>query len=55
MRGYQQSSREGVYGRPQGSYVEKAMMRPTTLGAPVIDITPKHFTEYNSVEVHASV
>jgi hypothetical protein len=55
MRGYQQSSREGVYGRPQGSYVEKAMMRPTTLGAPVIDITPRHFTEYNDLEVHASV
>lgn len=39
MRGYMQDHQ--FAGRPQGTYVEKAMLRPTQLGAPIIYIRPK--------------
>lgn len=53
MKGYQQGSR--VAGRAQGSYVEKAMMRPTAIGAPVIRITPEWEHGYTKLKIEATV
>lgn len=39
MRGYVEGRREGL--TPAGTYVEKGMMRPVSLGAPVITVTPR--------------
>ncbi|KKM74107.1 hypothetical protein LCGC14_1403780 [marine sediment metagenome] len=40
MKGYTVGSQRG--GRPQGSYVEKAMMSPTNLGGVLIKVRPVH-------------
>lgn len=53
MRGYQQGSQYS--GRAQGSYVEKAMYRPTAIGGPVITVTPRHHSEYNDLQIQCSV
>ena len=45
MRGYQR-------GRPQGTYVEKAMMRPTALGSVTVYITPTRRHDYNELDIH---
>jgi hypothetical protein len=42
MKGYEQGSRKA--GRAQGSYVEKAMMNPTTMGGVLISMDPRRFT-----------
>jgi len=39
MRGYLEGSEMG--GRPAGSYVEQAFLKPVSLGAPVLTMTPK--------------
>lgn len=39
MKGYIEGRTEGF--TPRGSYVEKGMMRPVSLGAPVITVTPR--------------
>ena len=39
MKGYVEGRQEGL--TPRGTYVEKGMMRPVSLGAPVITITPR--------------
>ena len=39
MKGYVEGRREGS--TPAGTYVEKGMMRPVSLGAPVITVTPR--------------
>jgi hypothetical protein len=54
MRGYQQGST--FAGRAQGSYVEKAMMRPTAIGGALITITPRRAAEgrYSDVDIFVS-
>ena len=39
MKAYDQSAKRA--GRAQGSYVEKAMMKPVTLGGVLISLTPQ--------------
>ena len=41
LKGYEHGSTDPA-GNPAGSYVEKGMMTPTTLGCPLISIEPKH-------------
>lgn len=53
MRGYQMGGKYA--GRAQGSYVEKGMMRPSSIGGVIITVTPKHRSEYNELDIHASV
>lgn len=53
MKGYTQGSKVG--NRAQGSYVEKAMMRPTAIGAPVIRITPEWEHGYTKLKIEATV
>ena len=55
MRGYAVGSRIGSRGRAQGSYVEKAMMRPTAIGGPLIYITPRHKHGYAELDIKVSV
>jgi len=40
MKGYVEGRKEGEV--PRGTYVEKGMMRPVSLGAPVITVTPRY-------------
>jgi hypothetical protein len=53
MQGYNQGST--VAGRPNGSYVEKGMMRPTALGGALITVTPRHKTDFNELDIKCSV
>lgn len=44
---YTVSSTNGMTGRPEGGYAEKAAYRPTSVGAPMVRVTPKvHDTSY---------
>lgn len=51
LRGYTEGSTVGA--RPGGSYVERAMMPPLSIGAPIIHLMPTHkqYTDYVRVEV----
>jgi hypothetical protein len=55
MKGYEQGSRKG--GRAQGSYVERAMMNPTTMGGVLIGLEPRRVTKLKKrvTEVHIEV
>lgn len=53
MQGYTQGSK--IAGRASGSYVERAMMRPTAIGAPIIRVTPERCEDYNRVRISATV
>lgn len=53
MTGYTQDSR--FNGRAAGSYVERGMMRPSAIGAPIITIEPRHKERYNDLSLHCSV
>jgi len=52
-QGYKQGSSLG--GRAQGSYVEKALMAPVALGAPVVTITPEHTRKEDKLDIHVSL
>lgn len=52
-RGYTVGSKRS--GRAQGSYVEKAMMPPTNLGAPVIYIRPVHAEHEDRLDMNISL
>jgi len=53
MRGYTVGSRYG--GRAQGSYVEKASMPPTNLGAPVIYVRPVYTLDEDRLDMNISL
>lgn len=55
MKGYEQGSKSS--GRPQGSYVEKAMMNPTTMGGVLIGMEPRRVRRLGKrvTEVHIEV
>lgn len=53
MQGYNAGSKYS--GRPQGSYVEKGMMRPTAIGGALITVTPRHRTEADVLDIKCSV
>jgi hypothetical protein len=53
MQGYTQGSR--IAGRASGSYVERGMMRPTAIGAPIIYVSPERGKDYNRLKISASV
>ena len=53
MKGYSQGSM--IAGRAQGSYVEKGMMRPTSVGGVVIEVIPRHKEDYNDLDMWCSV
>ena len=53
MRSYQQGSKR--MGRAQGSYPEQGMMKPVTLGGPVISITPRHGKRHYELDIKCSV
>ena len=53
MTGYTQGSK--FAGRAAGSYVEKGMMRPSAIGAPIIYIEPRRKEDYNDLSLHCSV
>lgn len=53
MTGYTQGSK--IAGRAQGSYVEKAMMRPTSIGGPLLEVTPRRREDYNDLDIRCSV
>lgn len=50
MRAYEQGSKKA--GRPQGSYVEKAMMKPTALGGGYVTCTPRRRKNSEGIEIH---
>lgn len=53
MTGYTQNSR--FAGRAAGSYVERGMMRPSAIGAPIITIEPRRKHDYSDLSLHCSV
>ena len=54
MKGYVEGRREGQ--TPRGTYIEKRMLRPVSLGAPVITVTPREKdTPRNGRGAHTSV
>lgn len=55
MRGYEANSKQGKVGRAQGSYVEKAMMRPSALGGPLITVTPRDRGTFTQLDLKCSV
>ncbi len=53
-QGYQQDSRS-LAGNARGSYVEKGMMKPVALGAPVITASLFHSTNTDKLDIHVSL
>lgn len=53
MTGYTAGSK--FAGRAAGSYVERGMMRPSAIGAPVIYIEPRRKHDYSDLSIHVSV
>ena len=53
MQGYNAGSRYA--GRASGSYVERGMMRPSSIGGPLITVTPRRKSEYTELDIKASV
>lgn len=53
MTGYTQGSK--FAGRAAGSYVERGMMRPSAIGAPIIYVEPRRKEDYNDLSLHCSV
>ena len=54
LKGYQEQSVDGM-GLPSGDYVEKAMLPPNVLGAPIIFIRPKRVHNRAVIDVNVSV
>ena len=54
LKGYVVGSRDAA-GHPSGTYVEKAMMRPVTLGAPLIKIRPRFRNGYPCPDITVSI
>lgn len=54
LRGYQQGTKNAV-GLPEGSYVEKAMLPPVALGAPIIYLRPRKRDGVWAVDINVSV
>lgn len=53
MTGYTQGSK--FAGRASGSYVERGMMRPSAIGAPIIRVEPRYKNGYADLSMHCSV
>jgi len=53
MTGYTENSM--FAGRAAGSYVERGMMRPSAIGAPIIIVEPRYRPDYNDLSLHCSV
>ena len=49
LKGYQAGSQRG--GRPQGGYVERALLAPTVLGGVEITVEPKHTSTHNYLKM----
>jgi len=54
LAGYAENSK-GAFGLPEGNYIEKAMLAPHTLGAPVIFIRPKRTSSEVRIDLNVSV
>lgn len=54
LAGYAENSKN-VFGLPEGNYIEKAMLAPHTLGAPVIFIRPKKTKNGVRIDLNVSV
>lgn len=50
LKGYELGSKDPA-GHPAGSYVEKRMLTPTSLGCTMLFIRPKHIKGYGSVDL----
>lgn len=53
MTGYTENSM--FAGRAAGSYVERGMMRPSAIGAPIIIVEPRRKHDYCDLSLHCSV
>ena len=49
LRGYMQGNEMGD--RPRGTYVERAMLPPVTLGGPMLTLVPRHLEHHDTVEI----
>jgi len=54
LKGYQKDSVDGM-GLPAGDYVERAMLPPNVLGAPIVFIRPKRVHNRTVIDVNVSV
>ena len=54
LKGYEEGTKNAM-GLPTGSYIEKAMLAPVTLGGPVIYIRPRERSGRPSVDINVSI